>query len=301
LKTIVCFLLVLLGASPVFADFQSDFSKKLSAKDFAGAVAALKSWQLAEPDSPEVIVGFVNYFFIKSMSYGYSIDDFSRNGTDQEGKKLSFHDPKTGKDFYFNNKVFYNGDDIVQAMKYFDDGIKRFPNRLDIRFGKIHVANQVEDFMAASAEVVDALRVSRINGNQWLWSNDRPYGKSESDFLGDLQNYYNLWYQSASEAGLESIRVASEEQILQYPKHSWAYDNLALYYSYKKDAPNQIRLLLKSVDVDPSDAITLNNVANFYRLHGEKQKAIEYYNLVLKTTDKQQIEQAKKMLETLRK
>ena len=63
MKTIVCFLLVLLGASPVFADFQSDFSKKLSAKDFAGAVAALKSWQLAEPDSPEVIVGFVNYFF----------------------------------------------------------------------------------------------------------------------------------------------------------------------------------------------------------------------------------------------
>jgi len=301
MKPTLFVLLCLFGTSFLLADPQGDFYTSLKGKNFVGALETLKSWEQVEPNSPEVVVGYVNYYFSKSMSYGYSIDDFSQEGPSQTTKKLQLVDPKSGKTFYFNNKIFYNGDDISLAMKYFEEGIAKFPRRLDIRFGKIHVANQVGDFATASDEVVSLLKFSTDEGNTWLWSNNRPYERDVPTFLGDLQNYYNLWYQSGSEAGFEALRVASEAQIQRYPSHSWAYDNLALYYTYKKDNDNQIRFLLKALEIDPNDAVTLNNIANFYRLGGETEKAVHYYKLVLTTNDPKHIEQAKKMLEQLEK
>jgi tetratricopeptide (TPR) repeat protein len=283
----------------VFATPQNDFWKFLNAGDYPNALQALQAWDRTEPNSPEVVVGYINYHFNKSKSYGYSIDDFVRTGSGQEGTKLTFHDPKGGKDYYFNNKVFYDKAEIDESMRYFDLGISEFRDRLDLRFGKIHVLNEVEDYLTAGAETARTLERSIQNSNAWLWTGNKPYGKKANGFLEDLQDYYNAWIKSQVADGFAAVKVAAEAQIKLYPNHSWAYDNLALYYSSVHDDENQIRLLLESLQVDPMDMITINNVANFYRLHNDRQKALQYYNMMLKSGDPNAKARARQMIDSL--
>jgi len=163
----------------------------------------------------------------------------------------------------------------------------------------IHVLNEVEDYVSAGVETAKTLERSAQNGNSWLWTSNKPYPKNGTGFLTDLQDYYNIWFKSQAADGFEAIRTAAETQIRLYPNHSWAYDNLALYYSHVHDGNSQIRLLLQSLQVDPTDMITVNNVANFYRLHDDKQKALQYYNMMLQSNDPNAKARAKQMIDSL--
>ena len=299
MRTKALFLMFL--ALPVFlgAEPQSDFWKFLKSEDYTNAFEALQAWEKQEPNSPEVVVGYIDYHFFKSRTYGYSIDDFVKTGKGQEDSKLTFHDPKSGKDYYFNNKVFYDAAEINESMKYFDIGISKFPDRLDIRYGKIHVLNEVEEYARAGVEVAKTIERSVKNKNVWLWADNKPYGKNTNNFLRDLQDYYNIWFKSQDASALPAIKVAAEAQIRFYPNHSWAYDNLAEYYRLVHDDANWIRFLLDSLRVDPTDLVTINNIANYYRLHNDKQKALQYYNIMLKSDDANAKMKAKQMIDSL--
>ena len=69
------------------------------------------------------------------------------------------------------------------TFKYFDEGISKFPNRLDIRFGKIYILGQLEDYENFSNEIVKTIQYSSQNNNQWLWSEDANYDGGEKEFL----------------------------------------------------------------------------------------------------------------------
>ena len=44
----------------VSADPQADYWKLLNSRDYPNALTALQAWDKAEPDSPEVLVGYIN-------------------------------------------------------------------------------------------------------------------------------------------------------------------------------------------------------------------------------------------------
>lgn len=283
------------------ADPQGDFNEKLSKGDYEGSLKVLKAWEKKEPNDPDMYVGYINYYIYRSSKSGLSIDDYNNAQGNRTDDQLTFTDPKTGKTYYFNNKTFYDMNDIKLALGYLDKGITEYPSRLDMQFGKIYILNEIDNYKDASEAAVKLLDTSIRVKNKWLWSGNKEMNEQDTFILEQMQDYTNIWYQSHRDDGLEAMRKVAEKQMELYPHHAWAYDNLALYYAMKKDPQKQIELLLESEKVDGNDPITVNNIANWYRLNNEKEKARTYYEKLLTMGDETARRNAQDRLKELEK
>ena len=68
----------------------------------------------------------------------------------------------------------YLDEDINNAISVIDEGINKFPNRLDMRFGKIYALGQLENWELFTEEVIRTVKYSKINNNKWTWTNNQP-------------------------------------------------------------------------------------------------------------------------------
>jgi Flp pilus assembly protein TadD len=59
--------------------------------------------------------------------------------------------------------------------------------------------------------------------------------------------------------------------------------------------------LLKAEKLNTKDHIVLSNIAQAYKLKGDKKNAIKYYELTIKYGDEQAVDYAKSQLEELKK
>jgi hypothetical protein len=293
-------LFIFFVGSNVFADNQSDYYKYMELKDYEKALLSLKSWEKEDIHNPEMYVGYINYYIFRSRKDGFSIDEINKSKKDQSQSKLTFTDPKTGKTYFFNSKYFYNLNDVNSALIYLNKGIKEYPNRLDLLFGKVYILNEIDNFHEAALCLIKYLTTSVEINNNWLWSNNKPMNEGYEFFLEQIQDYYSIWISDRSQSALDAVKLVAEKQIELYPKHSWAYDNLALYYSFTNNPQKQLELLLKSELISPTDPVTLNNIGNWYKMNNNKEKAKIYYQKLYATGDPSAIEEAKKNLEILK-
>ncbi|MEP5944204.1 MAG: tetratricopeptide repeat protein, partial [Balneola sp.] len=62
-----------------------------------------------------------------------------------------------------------------------------------------------------------------------------------------------------------------------------------------------IEPLLKAEKIDPEDVIVLGNIAQGYKLKGDKETAIEYYEKVIRYGNERSIAYAKQQIQELKK
>ena len=53
---------------------------------------------------------------------------------------------------------YYSEKELQKAFKKIDEGISNFPNRLDMRFGKIYVLGLVENWEDFTAEIIKTVK-----------------------------------------------------------------------------------------------------------------------------------------------
>jgi tetratricopeptide (TPR) repeat protein len=175
-----------------------------------------------------------------------------------------------------------------------------YPNRLDMRFGKIYVLGQAEDWENFTNEIVKTIQYSNINNNEWTWTFNEKRENGKEFFLGSIQDYQLNLYETENDDLLKNMRTIAEEILKIYNDHIESLSNISITYLLTGEYDKGIEVLLKAEKINPNDGVILNNIAHGYVLKGDMDKSIAYYEKVLKLDDQRAVEFAKQQIEALK-
>jgi hypothetical protein len=106
-------------------------------------------------------------------------------------------------------------------------GIKRFPDRLDLPFGKVTMLFRQHLYSEAMQELRHVLNRSKKNGNKWLWTLNQPLEDAEDVLKDSMQDFFAQLY----DAGQSDDASQLVEWLLQlYPTDIIFRSNKASIY-----------------------------------------------------------------------
>src|SRR5690606_3650185 len=200
------------------------------------------------------------------------------------GKNLQIADSANQVVGYIHGETSYNPKYLNLGFDVIDKGIAKFPNRLDMRFGKIHMLGQVNNYDAFTDEIVKSIDFSIKNKNKWQWTMNE-FVKEPKDFLLDnIQTYINNLF-DLGDGQAKNIRTIAETTLKNYPDHVVSLSNLGISYIFENNYSKALDPLLTAEKKTPKDPIILGNIAYVYVNLKDNKKAIEYYEKVIQYGD----------------
>ena len=277
-------------------NFFSDFIKYQESDDSANQLKTLKAWEAANINDAELYTSYLNYYFAKSRTENLVLATQM-----PDGQTIALAD-STGKDVgYFSSQVEYAKTELLKGIDWINRGIALYPDRLDMRLGKIYALGELQDWNSFTSNIIDAVHRSAVNNNEWTWTNNEKVNYGKQNFLASLQDYQKQLFDSGNQALLMKMGEIAEEILKIYPDHVESLSNLSVASIVSKDYAKAIDLLLKAEKISPQDYIVLMNLAHCYREQGDKTRAIEYYEKVKKYADGEALEYAKSQIKELKK
>jgi tetratricopeptide (TPR) repeat protein len=276
--------------------FQKDFAAAFHAKDTLTQLKVLNTWKKAKPKDPELYTSFFNYYFHLAKKEIINITPDRPNG-----ESLALTDSLNKTAGYMGSTVHYDLQHLAKAFEKIDQGIIFFPDRLDMRFGKIYAMGKIEDWENFTIEIIRTINHSKINNNKWLWTNDVEKTDGKLFMLSSIQSYQMQLYNTENDNLLPKMQQIALAVLEIYQDHIESMSNLSVTYFLNKKYDQGIEILLKAEKLSPKDYVILSNIAHGYNLKGNKTKSIEYYEKTLlygtdeaKAFAKEKIEKLKK-------
>lgn len=290
----------LLVALPVAGQsYQSRFMELFRNADVEGTEKLLKEWRAADANDPELYVAYFNHYIKQSRSNVISL------GTHPEGDEvLELRDPDSTKKEpvgYIYDDVHYDPDLLATAFAYIDTGIAKFPQRLDMRFGKTHMYGETEDYAHFTDEVVRTIEHGAATGYAWTWTNNEPVEDPKEYTLSGTQEYVHQLWETGDDSLTKDIVRITEAVLKEVPDHVESLSTRAAIHIMNAEYGPALDLLLRAEKLAPEDAIVTSNIAETYKRQGDKGKAIKYYGRTVELGDEETKTFARKQLEELRK
>ncbi len=296
MKKIISFLLILCVTNLYAQDFKTEFLKHFKSGDTESQFRLLEEWESKKPNDPELFVSYFNYYFVKSG------EEIITLGAEKpiDGDYLSLSDSLENQVGYIGSEIRYNPNDFKKSIEWIDRGIKAYPDRLDMRFGKIYVLKETENWKEFSEEIIKSIQHSAKIQNKWLWTDDENNEMTDHDFLLFIQNYQIDLFNTENDDLLIFVRNIAEEALKYYPESVENLTNMAISYLFVDEFDNALPYLLKAEKIDPKDIIVLGNIGHTYFLMNEKQKSIEYYQKIIQHGNEEDVEFAKQKIQELK-
>lgn len=293
-------LTVALSFFTYFAFGQSNYQNFISyskANDTTSITKLLSKWEGETYVDAEFYVCALNYYFDKARIEFLSIESQPLNDN-KDVLKLKAED---GKEYFMNSNSVYDDKLVSKTISYATEGIKKFPNRLDLRFGKCYVLKEIQDYKNFTKELIETIEYSIANKNEWLWSENKIKENGKDFFLKTIYDYQTELYTTNNDDLLENIIEIGTKTIQYYPTEIEIISITAIAYTLKNNFDKAIEYLKIAEGLNEKDYIVLGNIAQTYKRKGDKENAIKYFELYKKYGDNQAIEDATKELIELRK
>jgi tetratricopeptide (TPR) repeat protein len=221
--------------------------------------------------------------------------------TDQpNGESLVLKDSLNQDAGFLGSQIHYNQTELKKGLEKIEEGIKLYPNRLDMRFGKIYVFGQIPDWENFTSEILKTIEYSVKNKNNWTWTNNEKFDGNEKEFLLSIQDYQYQLYNTGEDSLLKNMREISMKVLEYHPNHVESLSNLSVTYLLTGEYDKGIEPLLRAEKINPKDYIVLGNIAQGYKLKGDKKKAIEYYEKTAEFGDEKAKEFVKQQIAELK-
>jgi tetratricopeptide (TPR) repeat protein len=279
--------------------FKKRFDDLVFNNDTVGQQQLLENWGKTDSNDPELFVAYFNYYVNKSRSEIITL------GQNPQGKDvLQIMDQDTSKKEpvgFIYGDTHFNPDLLSKGFDWINKGIKKHPNRLDMRFGKIYMFGQIEDYENFTKEIITTIDYSAINKNKWAWADSKPLDDPKLVLLSSIQDYQVQLYNTENDSLLDNMKRIAETVLKYYPDHIESLSNLSIVYMLKKQYDKALESLLKAEKLNPKDYIVLSNIAQAYILKSDTKNAIKYYELTIKHGDEQAKKYAKEQIKELEK
>ena len=278
-------------------NYFEDFQKYYQSGDTLKERELLENWKQEKPNDSELYTSLFNYYFQKSKNEVLLLAE----GTPPQGQEyIELKDSANQVSGFISSKIDYEKSNLKKAFESIDKGIEMYPNRLDMRFGKIYVLGKIHDWRSFTDEIITTVNYSSKNQNKWTWTLNETKKDGEDFFLGALQDYQMQLYNTMDDELLENMREIAQAVLKYYPNHVESLSNSSITYMVQKEYEKALIPLKKAEEIDAKDFIVLNNIAYCYKEMNQKEKAIEYYEKVIKFGDERAIEQAKSEIDKLK-
>jgi len=288
-------LTLLAGFASHAQSYYDEFSQSLEQGDSVKQKELLARWEAQNPQDPELFTSYFNYYFSRAQS---EVMALTRDQPPTES--LALEDSTGQVAGYLGSQRIFDEEMIARGLEKIDEGIALYPDRLDMRFGKIYVLGEVENWKDFSAAILDAVRRSGENNNQWTWTHNERYPDGRNFFLTTLQGYQFQLYSTGGADQLQYMASIAKALLRLYPDHVESMSTLSVVRMVEGEFHTAIGLLTKAEEIRPEDPIVLGNLAHAYQQIGDREKSIEYYEKILRYGDEHAVEYAKEQLEILR-
>jgi len=296
---ILIFSLTLIFNQATGQTFKQQFNDLVSKKDTVGQKQLLEKWKKTDNNDPELFVAYFNYYVIKSKNEIITL------GQNPKGRDvLQIMDQDTTKKEpvgFIYGDTYYNPDLLSKGFDWINKGIEKHPDRLDMRFGKIYMFGQIEDYENFTKEIIKTIDYSAINRNKWTWADSKPLDDPKEFMLSSIQNYQIQLYNTENDDLLDNMKRIAETVLKYYPDHIESLSNLSIVFMLQKQYDKALEPLLKAEKLNPKDYIVLSNIAQAYKLKGDTKNAIKYYELTIKHGDEQAKKYAQGQIDELKK
>lgn len=296
--------ILILGLALIFNQasgqtFKQQFNDLVSKKDTVGQQQLLEKWGKSDNDDPELFVAYFNYFVIKSKN---EIITLGQNPKGKDVLKVMNQDTtkKESLGFIYGD-TYYNTELLSKGFNWIDKGIEKYPNRLDMRFGKIYMFGQIEDYENFTTQIIKTIDYSVVNKNKWTWADSKPLDNPKEFMLSSIHNYQIQLYYTENDNLLDNMKRIAETVLKYYPDNIENLSNLSIVFMLKKEYNKALEPLLKAEKLNPKDYIVLSNIAQAYKLKDDTKNAIKYYELTSKHGDEQAKKYAQEQIDELKK
>lgn len=297
--TFLIFGLTLLFNQVIGQTFKQQFDELVSKNDTLGQHQLLEKWGKTDNDDPELFVAYFNYYVIKSKKEIITL------GQNPKGNNvLQIRDQDTTKKEpigFIYGDVYYDPDLLSQGFNWINKGIEKHPNRLDMRFGKIYMFGQIEDYENFTKQIINTVEYSAVNKNKWTWADSKPLDDPKEFMLSSIQNYQFQLYSTENDDLLDNMKRIAEIVLKYYPDHIESLSNISIVFLLQEQFDKALEPLLKAEKLNPSDYIVLSNIALAYKLKNDTKNAIKYYELTIKHGDEQAKRFAQEQIDELKK
>lgn len=168
-----------------------------------------------------------------------------------------------------------------------------------MRFGKIYMLGQAENYHEFAKEIVEAIDYGYKINNAWMWKGNEAVEDPKLFFLGSVQDYISTIYNTGDNNLLPLMRQIAEEIIKYYPDHVESISNIALTYLITGEYDKGLPYLLKAEEISPKDIVVLNNIAEVYNRKGDKTNAKVYLEKIISYGSKEEVQIAKEKIKNL--
>ena len=273
--------LLWLSHSALAQDFQQDFENYMSIGDTNQQRIILNNWEHHNPKDPEYFVSYFNFCFNNAKRVSLQLN---QSGA-VNGEGLSITDSSGNDAGFIGEGIAYDMDLLQEGLEKIQAGILLYPNRLDMRFGKIFALGEARLWDAFTQEIVSTIQYSTKNGNEWLWKKNEKVANPKQVFLGALQDYEVTLYDTQNDSLLKNMRRVAEEVLKFYPGHMESLTNLAISYILEKQYAKAIPYLERADKDNPNNGVVLSNMAYVLELMNDYPKSILYYEKMMKLPD----------------
>ena len=260
---------------------QSDYAKfqtLLTQKDTAALRKFISKWEQSAGQSSDTYAAWCNLLLMEARK---EILQLSADTTAHEG--LVLMDSTGNKAGSITDLVCYDAEKMQKLYQKFDEGLAKYPDRLDLWFGKVHVQLLDNDPNGAVETLQKTIDRSVVNHQKWLWTNDKSTpSEAEDFFLSTLQSYFRQLYDAQEDA----VNMAFVNHVLRsYPENIYFLNDKAALLTAKGDKKEALKVLLQLHNLAPNDDIVVANIATLSKETGNKKQAIAFYKKLLKSTN----------------
>lgn len=293
-KVVLVMIIFLLSTAVLAHDYKEIYVQLLNEGKYEELYQHLQKWEEVAADDPELYIAYFNYYYNLSRNEVLKIKK-----NPPPGEVIVVNDPETGEEVgYLYFEIQFDEEKVNKALEYLDEGLKRYPNRLDMHFGKIHVLGELSRYEEQKNAIIDVLNISKEIENRWLWHNGEELADAFDFMLENVQGRISKLYNDDNED--DFLLEISWKIIELYPDVVYPYNNIAVVYYSRGNYQEALKYFTLAEEKNPRDTIVINNIAYLSMIMGDNKTALEYYEKLREYGNDEEKERAEQQIEELK-
>lgn len=280
------------------------FNKAIQNDDTAQMTTLIRQIQASDDVSPDRYIAEFNYYFNRSNNSEGPINMSKELPEDEDVSTwYALRDSVGNISGYIYGVNRYDRTIADSGIAIINQGIARYPDRLDMRFGKIHVLGKLKDWQGYTDEILQVIERTKVNNKQWVFPNNTEPADtiliySILEYEKDLFDQCKLKEESKMQDAvlLGYMRDIATHMLELYPKDIFSMNIMAVTYNAAGNLNNALIWLKKAEKVAPNDIIVLSNLADTYYNLQDYANEKKYLKKIVKYGDPQSKAYAKRLL-----
>lgn len=271
--------------------------KLLRSKDTAAQRVFLAQWSGIGQQDPEFYVCYANYYMNLAKK---EVINMTTVPPEAGEESFAINDSVGNVVGYLRSQTIMDAELSAQSLVWLNKGIARFPQRLDLLFGKVYLFGKQFQYDSFGTTLLSAIEKSVDNQFTWQWSKGVALQDGKQFLFSTCQDYIGQLFKAEDSTAWLWIEPISLALLEIDPKNVPCTSNLAVANMMLQRWEEALIHLKKAHELDPKDDVVLANMGYCNLQLRNKAEAKKYYSLLKKSSKPEYQKLAKEMLQVVK-